>query len=631
MNRLSNSFRKYNYISLIIFTSLAAILLSLLYVHTKAQEREDILNLQKRFEFHADSIDFFLGEIKDHTESLKNHLQNDLAYISVENGNKNPLIQMIADRGEYYHLDNAEDAGEGMIGNLTGAGSFQNRDSGFYNEINAALNLNPLLCFSFRTLKIAPWFYYISKEKFVNIYPRVLSKDFKYSDELLNHEFYRMGLPESNPNRSTFWTEAYLDDAGKGLMVTCASPVYHKDEFKGTVAIDITLYFLNTRAGMFAPERGVMFVFNQKDQLVAHPHKIKIGQKEIFRAAQAFPEEIRSHAKAIKAHTGTSVAKEQIKTCTIFYKNLANAPWTLVFLMTDSGILTKFINRVGTDSVAMLFFIFTLLILLMHYTRKYFIMPSHMMVELIVSEGIFSEQALRKISPVWKPFFNSVIQVFNEKNFSEKRLSEYNRQLETVLQQAGIVISQLNTITLKEITSLTDQNSANASEAARFMAASEAVVTRADETVKKLIAAMENMTRASEETSKIIKTIDEVAFQTNLLALNAAIEAARAGEAGAGFAVVADEVRRLALRSTESAKNTENLIAGTVENIEAGSGLVFAADQAFSDISANIAKLDKLVNKISSDSLGQIQGLKQITLSVNEIERLLKRVEIRSE
>src|SRR5208283_3533056 len=100
------------------------------------------------------------------------------------------------------------------------------------------------------------------------------------------------------------------------------------------------------------------------------------------------------------------------------------------------------------------------------------------------------------------------------------------------------------------------------------------ILSKANQSMSQLTTSMVEISRASEETSKIIKTIDEIAFQTNLLALNAAVEAARAGETGAGFAVVADEVRNLAMRAADAAKNTANLIEGTVKQIKDGSGMV---------------------------------------------------------
>ena len=125
---------------------------------------------------------------------------------------------------------------------------------------------------------------------------------------------------------------------------------------------------------------------------------------------------------------------------------------------------------------------------------------------------------------------------------------------------------------LEEMASMTGQNADNAKQANQLMAGTTQTVARASETMDKLTASMGEISRASEETSKIIKTIDEIAFQTNLLALNAAVEAARAGEAGAGFAVVADEVRNLAMRAAEAAKNTADLIEGTVKKVERGFG-----------------------------------------------------------
>jgi len=118
---------------------------------------------------------------------------------------------------------------------------------------------------------------------------------------------------------------------------------------------------------------------------------------------------------------------------------------------------------------------------------------------------------------------------------------------------------------MEEMSSMTKQNANNAKQANQLMTESKETVSQAGQSMGMLTTSMGEISKASEETSKIIKTIDEIAFQTNLLALNAAVEAARAGEAGAGFAVVADEVRNLAMRAAEAAKNTADLIEGTVK------------------------------------------------------------------
>ncbi|MCK5541188.1 MAG: methyl-accepting chemotaxis protein [Desulfobacterales bacterium] len=177
---------------------------------------------------------------------------------------------------------------------------------------------------------------------------------------------------------------------------------------------------------------------------------------------------------------------------------------------------------------------------------------------------------------------------------------------------------------MEEMSSMTKKNAENASQADNLMQDTNRIVKTANESMEQLTHSMEDISKASEETSKIIKTIDEIAFQTNLLALNAAVEAARAGEAGAGFAVVAEEVRNLAMRSATAAKNTAELIEGTVKKVGDGSSLVAKTNEAFRQVAESTGKVGEIVAEISGASEEQSKGIEQVNIAITEMDKVVQ-------
>jgi methyl-accepting chemotaxis protein len=137
-----------------------------------------------------------------------------------------------------------------------------------------------------------------------------------------------------------------------------------------------------------------------------------------------------------------------------------------------------------------------------------------------------------------------------------------------------------------------------------------------------LINSMEGINSSSKEISRIVKTIDAIAFQTNLLALNAAVEAARAGEHGLGFAVVAEEVRSLADRSSKAAKETSDIIAQTIIQIEKGNGVAGETKLSFEEIKNKIAKTSTIVSEISSSIVEQSEGMREVSQALNQVDEV---------
>jgi methyl-accepting chemotaxis protein len=175
---------------------------------------------------------------------------------------------------------------------------------------------------------------------------------------------------------------------------------------------------------------------------------------------------------------------------------------------------------------------------------------------------------------------------------------------------------------LEEMSSMTKNNADNAALAQSMMGEAQRNFEKVNSQMADMVKAIHDINTSSEETGKIVKTIDEIAFQTNLLALNAAVEAARAGEAGAGFAVVAEEVRNLAIRSSEAAKSTSDLIENTIKAVKNGNDLTLSTHAAFKDNAEITQKIGSLVNEIATASEEQAQGISQVNQAVAEMDSI---------
>lgn len=204
-----------------------------------------------------------------------------------------------------------------------------------------------------------------------------------------------------------------------------------------------------------------------------------------------------------------------------------------------------------------------------------------------------------------------------------KQVSESSMSLSQGATEQASSVEQL-TASLEEISSQTKLNADNATQANTFAEDAMANAAQGNDRMKEMLKAMAEINDASGNISKIIKVIDEIAFQTNILALNAAVEAARAGQHGKGFAVVAEEVRNLAARSANAAKETTDMIEGSIKKVEGGTRIANDTATALGKIVDGVAKVANLVSGIAVASNEQAMGVAQINQGIMQVSQVVQ-------
>jgi methyl-accepting chemotaxis protein len=140
----------------------------------------------------------------------------------------------------------------------------------------------------------------------------------------------------------------------------------------------------------------------------------------------------------------------------------------------------------------------------------------------------------------------------------------------------------------------------------------------------RMVSTMTVINEKSNRISEILQSINDIADQTNLLALNAQIEAARAGEAGKGFTVVANEVAKLAARCASASKETEMMIAETLEAVHLGGVEVKATAQVLQETEEQIDITADAVNRILEETNKQQNAVEHVRNEISSISDIIR-------
>lgn len=193
---------------------------------------------------------------------------------------------------------------------------------------------------------------------------------------------------------------------------------------------------------------------------------------------------------------------------------------------------------------------------------------------------------------------------------------------EGATEQAGTVEELVATV--QDVSSKIRKNADDATDANKLVEKARNDIEYSNDQMKEMITAISEINDKSKQIVNIVGSIEDIASQTNLLALNAAIEAARAGEAGKGFAVVAEQVKVLAAQSAEAAKNTVELINGSIKAVDNGTNIANSTAESLLSVVDAVEEAASTMTDIAEGSMDQAKYMEEVENAIGNIANVIQ-------
>lgn len=326
------------------------------------------------------------------------------------------------------------------------------RPNGGPSNLDLALSIADRLEYAHRTSPFLRWSYFFSARKDLLVISPWQESVRTLADEadcasFLQHswdyEITDRGRPENNPSRRGYWTKAYADQAGAGLMVSGGAPVYWGDEFVGVMGVDVLLSFLTDFVREFPDPDGVLIITNEHGQLLADRLGVAAAGKDALPVEAVLPKSFPPASTWLKERMdgGTRIGEYHVIAASIGDPN-----WTILYLLPRSTVAM----RVLTDFLPQLTIVALLILGLLVVHRslwRMYVAPALNIVAFVAREDRLSDGVVAEPPPLpeqWRPWVGAMTRAFAERRQYLRELRENNALLERRVAERTADLSEAN-------------------------------------------------------------------------------------------------------------------------------------------------------------------------------------------
>lgn len=332
--------------------------------------------------------------------------------------------------GEHYYLEKEQhdimERRPHLSANITGIGSLTAMNTAQQQELAMANGLTPAFITAKNSSDVTDWFYYVSLNRFVSLYPWINRKNWQYRDLLLNNSHMQEIITGTEDINKLFWSKPYIDNAGKGLIIALGMAVYKTEQLVGAVVVDLNLAKLHDSLNSVVQDNQGYLLIDSKNTLIIHKtaadeaiktripwqNVVPQGMKELsYQSIENKPDSFKINGWMVQKHP------------------LSVNGWVLLKYQTSSDFSNHVFHHFAVISLMVFLGGLSLLVIIYLVTRNTFIKPTEEFINHI-EHSARGDHGMVSPPKGWHHWFYIVEDIFSQNRSLLQQLKDQNLALD---------------------------------------------------------------------------------------------------------------------------------------------------------------------------------------------------------